>query len=475
MSFVKRYLPLFNAALFISLSVQPVRASEAFTKRDAVIVDPLISKKIGSSDSASLDFVRRFLTVASSSLCQGESKAVYCNLESVGLFDAKESLENYKPKNEAEKKELAILKKQVGRYLAHTLNSQFSLMNKLCNQNQSAEILDHDWVIDKIDYLNSVNTSFFDDKKLRSEVDDQKKLTLACLNKLNKKPQDQALKEKCLRSANDLSSSFPAKKHQTTLPWCYAYAAADLLSFYEQIEVSATDVAVTDFNQRVQSGRADSNQLLDRGGTMSSALATVAEKGYCLEKDAPSEFKNLNSKLNSALDLYSEIGFFQKASQKYPEHAKAFCKQSYDRIGKKMFPNVDMNSFGQIFKSDFGSKMASRLSAGNCGQKRVVAKNKEWSTTCDTPIEKTVDTALNLLGLKQPFGVALPADALEFGYQGQARADHAVLAVGARWNDELKRCEIKVRDSSNDRLPEWVGIVDVLGGAKCLTFKSGVL
>ncbi len=102
-------------------------------------------------------------------------------------------------------------------------------------------------------------------------------------------------------SPKDLREKMPPIRDQDSVGWCYAFTAADLVSFKIGDEISPIDIANSteqnrdSFTQKIAAHFVQPSSIKFRGGTnperpggnMQEAIDAAQEKGFCRESDLP--------------------------------------------------------------------------------------------------------------------------------------------------------------------------------------------
>ena len=189
-------------------------------------------------------------------------------------------------------------------------------------------------------------------------------------------------------SSVDLSASLGEVRSQDNAAnWCYAFGAADLISFYLKQKISAADIAFQE-----TPGIRNRTDILDtEGGSMQKSVERTLQRGACLESQLPSHPLKLQSDLNADPE-----SFWRRVD--------IACQS---RIS---FPSV------QVVK-DYSKKKA------------LIRKINSVLDT-DNVVEVRIDASI----FKTPD-------------VGRRKVNHDVLVVGRRWNSEDGVCEYKIRNS----------------------------
>lgn len=225
-------------------------------------------------------------------------------------------------------------------------------------------------------------------------------------------------------------------RNQDGVGWCYAYTAADLLSFRLKQKISAVSL--------YNSGRsieADITDIKGKGGDIGEAIETYLTKknGLCLESDLPSSdfkfcaYRDYNNFLNS---------LYQSITDRSLENTQCLSQNL-----NSAFPGVDY-AIVKNYADRYGTKnLAEFLFDYKC-------KKKSFKNYKIKPINKILPYAKldevmtkidSLLTSGEVVGVAYDYSAMN--EKADKTSGHASLVVGRRQNSESGECEYLVRNS----------------------------
>ena len=219
-------------------------------------------------------------------------------------------------------------------------------------------------------------------------------------------------------TAVDLSDKFGKVRHQGLLEWCFAYAAADLLSYEMKQEVSATGIGY----ENALLTTSDSKEIVKTGGSVEQSIRAVQKNGAIAESLFPSRGKVFIAQL--------------EADQKVIEH-------------------------------DYQRANAHRLSFSSATD-AVLTVSKPWQQG-----EALITLLHKALNLSQPAEVGIDGNAIESWHivRGPEKADHAVLVVGRRWNNDKSKCEFKIRNSWGEKCEGYKKSIECDHGYLWMTSK----
>lgn len=305
-------------------------------------------------------------------------------------------------------------------------------------------------------------------KKLQSKVEDKK---IECSTKINITPAIEKMRD------------------QGSVGWCYAYTAADLLSYKLNKRVSAVYLAVisNEFEPFLwMNKKLNSSYLSQTGGFTKNILNHIFKNpdvGICLEKDAPSDdyddlaleylitlvekFYNQFIELrassfplardNDPLDYSRRINqlsisqFYQSyIFEDFRNRMKAYFYNGPSAINKA-FPNVDADEFikTMIRSRDVNSFYPNLVKKTCEGRKGVLKKNKlrvnnlTGSKVTNKKLLEIINNRLdndNILELSYYGSILFEPYSELFG-------PHSSIVVGKRFDRVTSQCEYLIQNS----------------------------
>lgn len=263
----------------------------------------------------------------------------------------------------------------------------------------------------------------------------------------------------------DFRPKLPPIRNQDSVGWCYAYTAADLLSFHSGKSLSATSLAVNYNHSLYGLGlfswlRADKPESQRNGGDSVLALKLGLKNGVCLEENFPSidysatvgAGKWMNRLKNLEWAAWrSNIGKARSSAQKDHELNTAIVACSYLKYATDLFPGIDFEDFRKVLAVSSQNDIVENLEKVAC-KKKVEFENppKAHISTCEEGTEHGQCMAAEM---KKTIEQGIP---LGFGYDSKilfnmnvtpGKATHGSVLVGRRWNSPEGRCEYLVRNS----------------------------
>lgn len=227
-------------------------------------------------------------------------------------------------------------------------------------------------------------------------------------------------------------AKMPPIRSQGTTGWCFAYAAADLISFQLKKDVSAVSIAANFKNDKIFGffDRLKGNEFGKSGFMHQAILASKA--GVCLETEAPSDLTQENSEyIRLILDTASPPqGSCENQSEPQPE---SFTER--------------VMSYGKVlFFGDPAARGAEVALQARC---KTVVPVPFRPVVTDSP--EALAKLNEALSNGEIVGASIDPGFWAEGvnYKGHDFS-HAVTVVGRQWNAEKGRCEYQVRNNGHD-------------------------
>ncbi|WP_142699474.1 C1 family peptidase [Bdellovibrio sp. ZAP7] len=265
-------------------------------------------------------------------------------------------------------------------------------------------------------------------------------------------------KERKVCTSVDMSKDMPPARNQDSVGWCYAFTAADLMSYKLKKNISAVDIALAyqdDWISGMDRGILGTAAPDIRGGFTDKALQMASKNGFCLESELPSEDNqggNFAANLKE-LDIY---GRNQILSQNLA------CNDLYTEA-KKMFPKINLTDVQDVVNKTVEEDFILGLRNKTC-KNRIQAKPEVVIVQRKgffNGLKDTVDSAVSeekyaqiideQLSANNPLSLGIDSHAI---YDRRAPAStpssasfHAVTLVGRRFNEKTGQCEYKIKNS----------------------------
>lgn len=241
----------------------------------------------------------------------------------------------------------------------------------------------------------------------------------------------------------------PKNSHQNQLNWCFAFTAADLLSFYEQVPLSAYDIALQYHNNDEVRAENEIDPIYkkriitERGGNPIRALQlSLNDKGICLE----SETDYLNHK-------WEELsGLFKTLADSKDSFSKLMCELNLKDVVP--FQKLEPEVLSILNKLSSDKKVAAFLDL-SCKQRHVPANDYRLLTQFMGRPGVTQDKMMNkldsILSKSEPVTIGYDPKILDHGvnYQGKEQ-DHASTVIGRKFNKQSGQCEYLIKNTWGD-------------------------
>lgn len=232
-------------------------------------------------------------------------------------------------------------------------------------------------------------------------------------------------------------------RDQDTIGWCYAFSAADLLTYKLGKQISAADLAVgsnadrwvRDFRKVFGAGEQDLN-----GGIQSSAIESAIDRGgACLEE-------NFRSEDNGYADLLTTL---TKIDETKIKGRKLFRTSVCMPAVTALFPKLLTEDVLKIAESSGRANLINRLNDKACGE-RISLKDLQVKSKLGVTTKEKIDAAKLMdeqLSLFNIVSITVTAEALQNSDTTKNQSNHAVTVVGRRFNSKSRQCEYLVRNS----------------------------
>lgn len=233
-------------------------------------------------------------------------------------------------------------------------------------------------------------------------------------------------------------------RDQDSVGWCYAFTAADLLSYKLKQQISAADIAVIHNDGsliRAAKRYLPVDESMFNGGRTDDAINKLYKKGACLEKNFLSEdngYGDLAYNLKGITTFITDKKYKRFCAE---EASYIFSKLSFSDIAKA----IDTSTNEDIVINLANKACHPRIDISNI---KVINKsiNKEKHTTTD--LFKEIDTQIdsgNIIGINYKSNILRDVNAeIDFsdpkGYHGSSIVDR-------RFNESTGECEYLIRNS----------------------------
>ena len=263
----------------------------------------------------------------------------------------------------------------------------------------------------------------------------------------------------------DLSEEFrqrnlPDRRHQDSTGWCYAFVAADLVSFEVSRNVSPAWLArqylnygspnhlLGDLSPLAQS------QPLGGGFTQEAIELTRANDGFCVEEEFPSE--DYSQSLSHSLLVQIEeddLGTPSKRAEDLLCLDTARIAPLYNQIPiQNLLSLVRSNDFRLILNNLANSQCTTIVNLPS--ETRVTRVIRVKQTPYDTQDnDEFINSMDNVLSSNKPLSISIDSAAFTPNPRNSIRrgnATHQVIAMGRRFNQSSGQCEYLIRNSEGN-------------------------
>ncbi len=236
-------------------------------------------------------------------------------------------------------------------------------------------------------------------------------------------------------------SGMGAVRNQGIAGLCFAYAAADMVSWAVGWRISAVDIALYDFKN---SSYPHIQDVYRNGGDEIAAINTGAVEGYCPESESPSDEPWIDFSEDPHAPIYDAFLDLDRTSWSSPK---------VRRSARKVFPNITDQDFDDTLAFRYPKRRILELQKRNCRRQRKSAPNFRMgmiTSASGAGFVRLIDRELdkNLI-----VGIAFHSNSI---YTIPDKEDgHVVSLVGRRWNSDRGVCEYLIRDTFGDQCDEY--------------------
>lgn len=257
----------------------------------------------------------------------------------------------------------------------------------------------------------------------------------------------------------DLSPQFPKIRNQGNSGWCFAFAAADLLSFYEGTNISALDVVI--LHNEVREPEAlglSQEELMRKNGWAAHALDRALKEGFCTEGETPSE---LNDKDLSQFLFQLE----HSKTQNIPgEELKVDIKEVFKQTPQTLL---------KIYETSSKFDLVRNLAKSNCKRRPFTkisgARKIYWQEQGRNHGDIVLPQIQKMLDRKLPVIINYDSSGLLPLLPGNPIRAHYSLVVGRRQNLSTGACEYKIRNSWGSKNQGYRSSIESINGYQWVT------
>ena len=263
--------------------------------------------------------------------------------------------------------------------------------------------------------------------------------------------------------ARDYRSKLPPTRDQDSMGWCFAFTAADLLSFKSgkgrDNPISAMDLSTSHFNSPLVVQAIMDNIGYEtptsqtRGGWTPKVLGQALREGACLEKDFPSQDFLISKTYIKLKKLLAQIESYSTQTQAICQDCESNLDSEIASAVQAIVPNVDPDVAVRTVRSVGPDKIIYAL-------KKLACKNKvKFPFKSVTTYRTTYTVPPKLKPEEKEAAIAKVQEQLNngnivaFHYNAKVLShdiksgNHASSIVAQRWNEATNKCEFLVRNS----------------------------
>jgi hypothetical protein len=234
---------------------------------------------------------------------------------------------------------------------------------------------------------------------------------------------------------------------------CYAYEAADLVSFKLGAPVSALSIALAYFNTQNYLQLSD---LYEQGGDTETAIKSAQQRGgFCLESQLPSNEDNVDFSDDPHGGIHDALISFDSVNAPRSRQLQ---------MAHTIFPRVSLDINSLNFQRKKKQKQIMFLEGRACTDRRFLPSlNIKYFSASNhhqrNSLIKKINAQLNADNL---VGIGFHSNII-YAMQ-DPDDDHAATIIGRRWNGHKLSCEYQIRDSFGAQCTIYKPELDCLKG-----------
>jgi hypothetical protein len=262
--------------------------------------------------------------------------------------------------------------------------------------------------------------------------------------------------DNCGNVDESLRKAFGPPRSQGDIGWCYANAAADLLTYQFRDDlhgqrVSSSHIALT-FNKEIFGifGGSESE-----GGMASFALNLSQFKGLCPQK-IEDEVRYMGTQLPLKKRIQGLIYLKQNFDRTQGESLRSDLRKYYSQ-NKSILTRMPLEDLRSILQNSSERNFVANFADYFCQGRKVVPQHKRLAMgmlkyASLNRTEPLMDKLHDYLDQNKPVIIDYFADFFDADNAKMTNASrHTSIVVGRRWNQEKNQCEVLIRNSWGKR------------------------
>jgi hypothetical protein len=226
---------------------------------------------------------------------------------------------------------------------------------------------------------------------------------------------------------------------------CFAYEAADLISYKTEKRVSALDLAFAYF-QSIEKFKKMAD-VYQNGGETGPTIAATTSRGVCLEEDVPSE--------ETIVDDAKQLGKIQSSFARLDKIS--WNSDEAARLAKELFPRLQKSDFTAASLIKKKKERLAYLEQAACSKRVETASLKFVYREIGKTFSrydglKLIDEQMDRAN---PVGIGFHSNDLFVLKDADNR--HAATLIGRRWNEGRGSCEYLLRDTFGEQCDSYKG------------------
>jgi|GEM_PF-6518023 len=245
-----------------------------------------------------------------------------------------------------------------------------------------------------------------------------------------------------------LKAYFQDHRSQGGLDWCWAHAAADVLTYRVEIPISASDLAFRALAERFPvsftewlSGLGTPNMT----GYSEDAFEIAAKYGVCSEEDSPSNDFPYSPKFSPVSRAISEVLKIRELITQGQVSPDFFEKMTSIKAVQAIFPHLQFTEIFDIIQRTTEHSPVEAfdlLTRSNCAQRRIEVPTFQFYDRTFGSVESKIQDLHKQISRQTPVIISAKINML---FQTSSNGNHALTIFGRDFLDG--KCQFLIRNT----------------------------